>query len=125
MEMVLIVAAWCVIAVVVYRTFNKKRTLEVLRVDREVNNIVNLISTDLPDFFDPLGKLEVEQVVMSFEFRLIPLYRKAFSKRGVVLEEAPRHKRISHSHQIRVGLNTIPVSNYVDITEIVVVESAA
>lgn len=103
----------------------QSRKAEMARIEREVDNILDIIGKDMPEFFRPDRVTKVEVVALSFEFRLIPLYRKAFARRDVKLEEAPRNKRTEYSHQLRFYRNTIPVANYVDITNVATVERCA
>jgi len=125
MNTALIIITLVVAACILRSHFNRHRKAEVARIEREVENILDIIGNDHPAFFRPDRISELERVALSFEFRLIPLYRAAFRRRDVVLEEAPKSKQKSHSHQLRFYRNTIPVSNYVDITDVAVVERAA
>ncbi|WDS62321.1 hypothetical protein [Pseudomonas phage D6] len=125
MNTVLVIGFIVVALLIIRKHVQQSRSMEMARIEREVDNILDIIGQDLPGFFRPDRITKVEQVSLSFEFRLIPLYRKAFARRDVKLEEAPRDKRAEYSHQLRFYRNTIPVSNYVDVTNISVVERTA
>jgi ABC-type uncharacterized transport system permease subunit len=115
------------IAFVIYRAHaNRGRHAEEQRIDREVANIVSRLIQTTPEFFSQSGLYTAASSTLEFEFRWLPVYRAAFKRRMIKLEEAPKAMQVvGYSHQLRFFGNTIPVKNYVDITETAFVERVA
>jgi hypothetical protein len=124
------IIAVCVLLAAVYfahRAYaNRGRRAEEDRIDREVANIISKISDSAPVFFNPYKPYTAASSTLEFEFRWLPVYRAAFKRRMITLEEAPKAMQlIGYSHQLRFLNNTIPVKNYVEISEGVLVERMA
>ena len=114
------------IAFVIYRAHaNRGRHAEEQRIDREVTNIVSRLIQTTPEFFIDC-QYTAASSTLEFEFRWLPVYQAAFKRRMIKLEEAPKAMQVvGYSHQLRFFGNTIPVKNYVDITETAFVERVA